>query len=216
MGAGSARLWFGETGYVNGADAANPRNSKEKLEVGQRRGRETGLSGGERWIRTLSTGCAKARRRRHKFDGRGAETGGQHSVDGWVILAPLGAKGAPRPKRKRWRHWSGLPRPPERQWCSCGEQRDLRHRPPGTESWFGRGLGQWERLARGERLQEGDLRCQLVKRRAVTLAGQAESPPDCVFRCMPITDSRRSRSVNPVKSITYRSEATRVLDYGVK
>ena len=32
----------------------------------------------------------------------------------------------------------------------------------------------------------------------------------------PITDSGESRSVNPVKSITYRSEATRVLDYGVK
>jgi hypothetical protein len=32
----------------------------------------------------------------------------------------------------------------------------------------------------------------------------------------PITDSSRSRSVSPVKAITYRSEATRVFDYGAK
>jgi hypothetical protein len=32
----------------------------------------------------------------------------------------------------------------------------------------------------------------------------------------PITESGRSRSVNPVKPITYRSEATREFDYGAK
>jgi hypothetical protein len=48
------------------------------------------------------------------------------------------------------------------------------------------------------------------------LKGQFQRLDGMRIPVKPITESGRSRSVNPVKPITYRSEATREFDYGAK
>jgi hypothetical protein len=74
-------------------------------------------------------------------------------------------------------------------------------------------------IVRGKQGKQGK-RVEFGSKLSVCLTGEGLARVDHLrwvrIPVKPITDSSPSRSLSPVKPITYRSEATRVFNYGAK